>query len=121
MKRNVLVQVNDISFFAKGTEVWYCCHVFCDDWAEGLVPHREIGGWDDAERSAVMDTLPERGGIDGDCKDHFGVRFHFLASFVRAASGSSVATKVQTSWGPSGPQSPKEIDLTSFCLAASRS
>ena len=45
MKRNVLIQVNDISFFAKGTEVWYCCQVYCDDWAEGLVPHREIGGW----------------------------------------------------------------------------
>src|ERR1035441_396062 len=82
--------------------------------------HAPVKGLD-AERSAVMDTLPERGGIDGDCKDHFGVRFHFLASFVRAASGSSVATKVQTSWGPCGPHSPKEIDLTSFCLAASRS
>ena len=45
-ERNVLIQVTNNGFYARGTETWWHAHVSCNDAAAGTVPDPEVGGWD---------------------------------------------------------------------------
>ena len=45
-KRNLLIMVTDVAFYARGTETWYRCRIFCNDAAAGIQPETDVGGWD---------------------------------------------------------------------------